>query len=80
VAGALAETLRQYYGTSDVIFDFTSTVTGSTRHYTSVDGLIDEIQIARIAGGMHFRSSTVDGAALGKRVANWALSNNFQPR
>jgi hypothetical protein len=31
-------------------------------------------------GGMHFRSATVDGAALGKSVANWVLARAFQPR
>jgi|KBSSwiStaDraftv2_1062776.scaffolds.fasta_scaffold00737_5 hypothetical protein len=80
VAGAMAEVLRSYYGTSDVTYDFTSTVTGTTRRYTTTASLVDEIQIARIAGGMHFRSATVDGAALGKSVANWVLARAFQPR
>jgi len=80
IAGALAETLRIYFGTSNVTFDFTSTFTGTTRHFTTTQGLIDENQIARIAGGIHFRTSTVDGTALGRNVANWALSHNFQPK
>jgi len=79
-AGALAETLRRFYGTSELVFEMNSSVTGSTHHYTSVEALLAEIQAARIAGGMHFRSSTVDGAALGKNVAAWALSHHFQPR
>jgi hypothetical protein len=80
VAGAMAEILRGYYGTPNVTFDFTSTVTGTTRHFTTTAGLVDELQLARIAGGMHFRTSTVDGAALGKNVANWVLTHHFQPR
>ena len=80
IAGALAETLRIYYGTSNVAFDFTSTATNTTRHFATTQAFIDEIQIARIAGGIHFRTSTVDGAALGTNVANWALTHNFQPK
>ena len=37
-------------------------------------------QVARIAGGMHFRFSTVDGAALGKSVADWVVTHHFQAR
>lgn len=77
---SLAEAMRVYFGTSQVAFDFNSAVTGSTHHYASVDALVDEVQLARIAGGMHFRSATVDGAVLGRRVADWALRRNFQPR
>ena len=67
LAGAMATILSGYYGTPNISFDFNSTVTGSTRHFTTVAGLVDELQIARIAGGMHFRTSTVDGATLGKK-------------
>jgi hypothetical protein len=80
VAGAMAEVLRRYYDTAEVTYDFTSTVTGTTRHYTTTSSLVAEIQIARIAGGMHFRAATVDGAALGKNVATWVLARSFQPR
>ena len=80
VSGAMAEVLRSYYGTADVTFDMTSMVTGSSHHFTTTDGLVDEVQMARIAGGMHFRSATVDGAALGKSVASWMAANAFQRR
>ena len=80
VSTAMAEILRAYYGTLNVTFDFTSTVTGTTRHHTTTTALVDEVQIARIAGGMHFRFSTLDGAALGTSVANWVVTHNFQAR
>ena len=80
IAGALAETLRIYFGTPNVTFDLTSTFTGTTRHFTTTQSLVDENQIARIAGGIHFRTATADGSALGKNVANWTLTHNFQPK
>jgi hypothetical protein len=80
VSGAVAETLRQFHGRGNVAFDFNSTVTASTHHYATVDELVEEVKLARIAGGMHFRTSTVDGAALGTAVAKWALAHQFQAR
>jgi len=46
----------------------------------STDDWIEEIKVARIAGGMHFRTSTVDGTALGKSVAEWVVTHHFQPK
>jgi hypothetical protein len=80
VSAAMAEVLRSYYGTADVTFDMTSMVTGSSHHFTTTTALVDEVQIARIAGGMHFRSATVDGAALGKSVGAWVAANAFKRR
>ena len=36
--------------------------------------------IGIIAGGMHFRTSMVDGEALGTSVAEWVASHAFQKR
>ncbi|HEY5322066.1 MAG TPA: vanadium-dependent haloperoxidase, partial [Caldimonas sp.] len=80
VSAAMAEVLRSYYGTADVTFDMTSTVTGSSHHFTTTTALVDEVQMARIAGGMHFRSATVAGAALGKSVGAWVTANAFKRR
>ena len=77
---AAAATLQGYYGTPNVTFDLTSTVTATTHNFTTTQAMVDEVQLGRIAGGMHFRNSTVDGAALGKNVAEWVLAHNFQPR
>jgi hypothetical protein len=77
---ATMEALRAFHGTSQITFDVNSTASGTTRHYTSTTALIDDMGTARIAGGMHFRTSTVDGAALGKNVADWVIKNHFQPK
>lgn len=79
-AGALGELLRQYYGTENVTNSFNSTVTGTTRTYTTTGALAEEINVARIYGGMHFRYSTVAGAKLGKQVANWTMQHAFGTR
>lgn len=80
LTGAVAETLSGYYRTSNVTFDLNSTVTGTSHHFTTTRAMVDDVQLGRIAGGMHFRTSTIDGAAIGKNVADWVLTHNFQPR
>lgn len=80
VGGASAEVVRRFFGTKQVAFDFASGASGTTHHYASTDELLDDIKIARIAGGMHFRSSIVDGEALGKSVADYVADNRFGSR
>ena len=79
-AGGLGEALRQFYGTRQVAYTFDSAVTGATRSYASTDALADESDVARVVGGMHFRFSTVDGVALGTRVAQWVAAHHFARR
>ena len=42
--------------------------------------MLQEIQMARIAGGMHFRTSTIEGEVLGRSVAQWIVANRFKAR
>jgi hypothetical protein len=81
-SSAVAEILTAYYGTPNITFDFVGAgpATGITRHYTSMPAMLQEIQMARIAGGMHFRTSTVEGEALGRNVAQWIVAHRFKPR
>ena len=41
--------------------------------------MVREIKDARVHGGMHFRYSNDDGAALGARTAHWVWRHYFQP-
>lgn len=76
--GAVAATLASFYGTTQIAYDFDSKASASSQHYDSTDALVADIQAARILGGMHFRSATIAGAALGKDVSAWVLSQKFQ--
>lgn len=79
-SGSLGETLRLYYGTQQVAFSMDSAVTGTTRNYATTSALPDEIESARVWGGMHFRYSTLAGAQLGVEVADWTWAHYFAPR
>lgn len=80
-AGAsMAETFKLLFGTGEVRFDFTSNATSTSQHYATPQELLDDITSARIAGGMHFRFSLVDGEALGKSVADFVAQTKFKAR
>ena len=78
-AGAAAEVLRSFFGTKKLDFTFTSTVTGTQHEFDSTDAMVNELQVARIYGGMHFRTSTVHGKVLGTKVGKWVASRYFRP-
>ena len=80
-SGATAEVLRYFFGTVHVSFKFDSTVKNTIVHsYTTTDELVADVQAARIHGGMHFRTATEHGAALGAKVARWVTTHHFQKR
>jgi ribosomal protein S19 len=41
--------------------------------------MVRELQVARIYGGMHFRTSTVHGKVLGTKVGKWVSTRYFRP-
>lgn len=78
VGGAVAEVLANYYRTTRISFFFDSQVTQTRHDFDSTDRMVDDLAEARIYGGMHFRSATVQGAVLGRKVAQWVLTTKFQ--
>jgi hypothetical protein len=71
---------RAYFGTNAMTFSMTSTgATPVTRHYTQFSGFIRDAINGRILIGIHFRSGDVQAANLGKKVANWLATHNFEP-
>jgi hypothetical protein len=78
--GAATEMMKAINdGKKKLSFSFDSTVTGQTHAYTSVDDLVREVQLARIHGGMHFRTGMDHGRVVGMKVAKWIDHNHFQP-
>jgi hypothetical protein len=80
IAGTLSETLKQAFGTRKLSFSFNSMVTNTTHTWASLDEMADELREARIWGGMHFRTSLVDGSALGRQTARYVMRHAFEPR
>ena len=80
----IGEALRRFYGTRKLKFSFDTTVAGispegMTHAYESIEDMNKE-GLARIWGGMHFRTSIEHGRMLGVQTANWVVQRHFGPR
>ena len=49
------------------------------RAFPSLRALLDDMAIARIYGGMHFRTAVVEGARQGRKVGHWVLDSVLTP-
>jgi len=78
LTGSYIEAVRHFFGTKHLTFTVTSTVTGTSRTFHNTDDLIDEVIEARIWGGMHYRTSMLDGVEMGKSVARWVARHSFK--
>ena len=78
--GASMAALKAAFGTHKIAFSYSSTVTGTVRQYATPDDFLNEIILARIHGGMHFRTANVQGGLLGASVGEWVAKNHFRPR
>ena len=81
ISGSLVRTLQQFFGTNLMSFSATNVAVEPdiTRSFTRFSQAIREILRARVFGGLHFWTADVQGARLGRRVANWRQEHYFQP-
>jgi len=72
-----AITAIQNYRRSDAIDVTTTSISlpGATRHYTSLNQIIEDVNAARIYTGFHYRSTLVRSNVLGVAVATWVKHN-----
>src|SRR5262249_11860441 len=78
-SSASAGVLAAYFG-DDTTFSLESvSLPGVIRTYTSFSSALDEITLARIYAGIHFRSACVDGRSMGTAIAQYVLENVAQP-
>ena len=83
ISGAIARTLRAFFGTDKMEFTAVSPKCSPTpcppRSYSRFSDALKEIIDARVWGGIHFRTADVQGAVLGKKVAHWLKKHYFKP-
>jgi hypothetical protein len=80
---ALTQTLHRFFGTKRVPLTITSTVTGTSRTYASLDDLVAEVEDARVWGGLHFRTTMTETHSHFPRIARGVAQRHFrltQPR
>jgi hypothetical protein len=79
-SGAGRRVLEYVYGKSGFAVDLVSpTLPGVVLHYTAWKQITDDIDDARIYGGIHFRSDQEAGAEQGSKVGIWILTHNLRP-
>ena len=84
VSGATLKTFQNFFGTDRVSFDVVggrmlNGVLIPPRHFDRFSQALDEIIEARIWGGIHFRNADVQGAGIGKKVAQFIRAHDFRP-
>ncbi len=78
--GAARKVLEHFYGDSGHSITLTSpTAPGVVLNYTSWEEITDDIDDARIFGGIHFRFDQEAGARQGRRVGSFVLRNLLGP-
>jgi hypothetical protein len=77
---SIVRTLRSFFGTNDVAFSGTSTVSGTTRSFSHFSDALSEVIDARVYSGIHFRTADVAGATIGRRTTRFVQEHFFGPR
>ena len=57
-----------------------ATANGTARSWTTIDDFMQEVAQARIHDGVHYRTSTEVGTAMGKQIGELAAAKYLQPR
>ena len=82
VTGGLAYALEKFFRTSHLATTLTSTavpgVPLAQHSFSNIHEIVTEVINARIYGGMHYRTSGEEGAAIGRKVADWVSRHYFR--
>jgi hypothetical protein len=79
-SAAIAAVLDAELGPSFPEVTMTSpTAPGVVRRWTTAKAFTDEVSAARIYAGIHYRTSTVVGQAMGRKVGELAVQNYLRP-
>ena len=83
--GAYTTVLRDFFGDDPTggPFQITSTFVNpggaAVRTFETFTEPLEELIVARVWAGLHYRSADVAGQVLGRNVANFGVANYFQP-
>ena len=83
VAASATRALSLFFGTDEMSFQITTTNTGptlqDTRSFNRFSDVAEEVVVARIWEGIHFRFADEAARKQGKHVAQWAFGHFFKP-
>ena len=82
VTGAITRILRSFFGTNEMTFSVTTTVSQAvqqTRQYSRFTDAADDVVIARVYEGIHFAFADIEARKQGESVAKWAFEHFLRP-
>jgi hypothetical protein len=83
ISGAIVNTMQEFFGTDNVAITVVSNKCAPApcpnRSFSRLSLALKEIIDARVWGGIHFRTADVQGAVLGRKVAQFLDKFYFQP-
>jgi hypothetical protein len=77
-SGAAARVLSHYFGENRAITIKSDALPGQTRSFPNFSAALDEINDARVFGGIHFRTACNAGRALGDSVGGYVLKHSLR--
>jgi hypothetical protein len=79
LSNAAREVMEQLYAGGQLSITLTnSAVAGVTLKYTSLSQITDDIDDARVFGGIHFRTDQDAGSGLGRRIGQYVLLHHLR--
>jgi hypothetical protein len=80
--GGGAEVLRRMYGAGGHSINISSpnpVDAGIVLHYTTFKAITNDVDDARVFGGIHFRFDQEAGGRMGRDIAKYVIKNNLRP-
>ena len=79
LSNAAREVLEQIYGGGQVSITLSNAaVAGVTLKYTTLQQITDDIEDARVYGGIHFRTDQDAGTTLGRKIGQYVYLHNLR--
>jgi hypothetical protein len=78
-SGAAGRILSQTFGEETSFNVVTTAMPGVTRQFHNFSAALQEVMNARVFGGIHFRTATIDGSALGVSVGDYVMTHALVP-
>ena len=81
ISGAIGAVLQGEIGTGPMptLKTTSSTAQGAARSWSKIDGFVQEVAQARIYDGVHYRTSTEVGTAMGKQIGELVAAKYLRP-
>ncbi|GGN72150.1 haloperoxidase [Actinoplanes lobatus] len=71
-------TYRTYFGKDRIAYSAYSEASGTTRYFRSFSQGVEEVNNARVWGGIHFRNADLQGQKLGEAVSAYITGHYFR--